>query len=134
MRLINPTKAARAAAPDLFGQPAYHNTPNHRAALIAQLTAVCMMPAAWALEELIELNNELTALNDSYGDSAAELEEAQKEVTLLEAELRRYTSFFGNVVRAFEEGEGYWPGAAPDDAGLTNAITDTLRRAPAETE
>lgn len=134
MNPLKPTKAARAAAPDLFGTPAYFDEPNHQAALIEQLKAVDMMPAAWALEDLTARVDALEIVNDSYADDAQELENIKKEATELEAELDRYKTFFADVVRAFEEapGAGYWPAAEPDDDGLVQAIADQLHGVQAE--
>jgi hypothetical protein len=134
MTPIKPTKAVRAAAPDLFGQPAYFKEPNHQAAHIEQLKAVDMMPAAWALEDLLAGVDTLDEQTEELETAQEDLESTKKEVTELEKELARYKSFFTDVVRAFEEapGAGYWPAAEPDDFGLVRAIADQLQGVQAE--
>jgi hypothetical protein len=133
---LKPTKAARAAAPDLFGQPAYYNEANHHAALIEQLKSLSLMPAAWALEDLLARVDTFDTLTEELESTQETVEDQAKEVEALEAERDILKAFFDTVVRAFEEAPfgGFWPAAEPDDSNLVQAIIDTLQREPANPE
>ena len=87
--MIKPTKANRAAAPDLVGTPAYYNDAGHHAAIIEQLKSCGLMPAAWALEDLLAKVERLDALEeevDNLIDVSKALENLQQDYDLLEKE------------------------------------------------
>lgn len=131
--VLKPTKAVRAVAPDLFGQPAYYDTPTHRAAIVEQLKACGLLPAAWALGDALAHIDTQEIEIDSLAGDLGELEYIKEKTIELAAELDRYKNFFADVVRAFEEapGTGFWPAAEPDDDGLMQAITKQLQSGPA---
>jgi len=130
--MLKPTKANRAAAPDLFGAPAYYDNANHQVALIEQLRSLDLMPAVWALEDLIWKTAETEDLADRVDDLAI----SEKALEGAQEKLEELQSFFEDIVYAFEHapGCGRWPAAEPHDQSLRRAIIDALARSTPEPE
>jgi len=123
----------KKAAPDLLGATFSTAAPNYDG-LLSQLKAINMMPAAWALEELMETNTDLEDQLEETVGVEAERDVALRGIEELEAELGRYKEFFADIVWAFENrpAGGSWPCAEPDDAHLVQCIVEALERDPGE--
>ena len=96
------TKAVRATAPDLFGQPAYFNEDNHQRRMIDQLKALGMTSVVWAIEDLQAKADGFETMAERVEELEDQLEEATERVE----ELEPYVTFFDNVVQSLEWARG----------------------------
>lgn len=125
----------KKAAPDLLAATFSTAAPNHDG-LLSQLRAIGMMPAVWAMEELLEAND---SLSDDLEESAGveqERDDALNGIEELEEELDRYKEFFTAVVKALEKrpAGSPWPCPEPHDECLVEAVSAALNRDPGEPE
>lgn len=127
-------KQLKAACPDLMSTSYSSAHPNFDA-IVSQLHSAGMMPAVWALEELLEANGDLEDAVEASAGVEEERDEALKVIAELEEELGRYKDFFRAVVEAFEGRPAErkaWPWPEPHDEALVQVITEALGRDPGE--